>query len=276
MGTTIKSIGDVINADKDNVKMPVCKKCGKPYVWFIKKLEKMGKTIKLQVPDCNCFELEKKRKKQEYALFKKNEKLKELFDNSMITPFFKEKTFNNLSQTIELEKCKHYAEVFEPKKSLGIQMIGNIGTGKTTLLAGICNMLIERGYSCLFTTFSALMDKFSSYSYENSGNITPLLNWLAGFDFVVLDDIGRETYTDKRKEIAFRIIDTLLNYKVVLAFTANPNMLTKLTKIPEWRATLDRLKDTCEFKLEFKGPSLRGHKLKAFAHSQADLIEEVA
>lgn len=272
----IKTIGEIMNADKADVKMQVCKTCGKPYIWFIKKLEKMNKTIKLQVPACNCYELAQQQKARDYALFKKNEKLQELFDNSMITPFFKEKTFDNLSQTIETEKCKHYAEIFEPKKSLGIQMIGNVGTGKTTLLAGICNRLIERGYSCLFTTLASLMDKFSNYSYENSGNITPLLNWLASFDFVVLDDIGREAYTDKRKEVAFRIIDTLLNYKVVMAFTANPDMLTKLTKISEWRATLDRLKDTCEFKLEFRGPSLRGHKLKLTAQSQSDLIDEVA
>ena len=92
----------------------------------------------------------------------------------------------------------------------------------------------------------------------NSGDITELLQWLAAFDFVVLDDIGRETYTDKRKENVFRIIDTLMNYKVVTAFTANPEMIVKLKTIPELNAALDRLKDMCPIKFEFRGESYRG------------------
>ena len=151
-------------------------------------------------------------------------------------------------------------------------MVGKVGTGKTTLLAAICNELMEKGYSCLFTTFSSLLDKFSRYSYENAGDITPLVNWLVSFDFVVLDDLGRETYTDKRKETAFRIIDALLNYKVVTAFTANPEMLTKLKVIPEWNATLDRLKEVCKYHFEFKGDSLRGVEILKEATTQANLV----
>ncbi len=76
--------------------------------------------------------------------------------------------------------------------------------------------------------------------------------------FVVLDDIGRESYTGKRNEIAFRIIDTLLNYKVCTCITANPEMIQKLQKMPEWAAILDRLKDICKLHLQFTGESMRG------------------
>ena len=259
---------------KESEKMQTCQYCGKPYVWFTRDLfsGENKKTLKVQVPNCKCIELKEKEEERQRILRHKSERLAKLFDNSMMTPFFKEKKFSNLSPTIELQKCKRYAETFDLKSSLGIQMIGNVGTGKTTLLASICNELMEKGYSCLFTTLSSLLDKFSNYSYENAGDITPLLNWLVSFDFVVLDDIGRETYTDKRKETAFRIIDALLNHKVIMAFTANPEMIEKLRKIPEWTATLDRLKETCKISFRFEGASLRGIEVKESATTQAGLI----
>lgn len=263
---------DAVNKEPEE-KLPVCPYCGKSYIWFKKDVSFLapGKMLKVPVANCKCQELREKEEERQRFLRHKAERLQKLFDNSMITPLFKEKTFNNLSPTLELMKCKEYARLFNPKDSLGIQMVGKVGTGKTTLLAAICNELMENGYSCLFTTLSSLLDKFSSYSYENAGNIGPLLNWLVSFDFVVLDDIGREAYTDKRKETAFRIIDALLNHKVVTAFTANPEMLTKLGKIPEWVATLDRLKDVCKYRFEFTGDSLRGVELSKDATTQANL-----
>lgn len=237
--------------------MKKCPHCGKSFVWFDRKLKNIN--IHIQVPDCNCVEEIEKRKKFEAIEAAKKERLARLFENSMMTPFFKEKTFDKLNSSKEhFSRCYQYAQKFHPLTATGIQMIGGVGTGKTTLLAAICNELIKQGFSCLFTTLSSLLDKFSKYSYDNAGDISPLLNWLTEFDFIVLDDIGRETYTEKRKETAFRIVDTLLNYKKITAFTANPEMINKLKNIPEWAATLDRLKDTCGILLQFEGSSMRG------------------
>lgn len=232
-----------------------CPYCGKEYKNF-----KMG-IVNTLVPVCDCeekaYQAEQERKIKIAKEEAKRKKLERLFVNSMMSPFFKEKTFESLDINSNLIICKKYANDFIPQISDGIQMIGNVGTGKTTLLAAICNELMEKGYNCLFTTLSSLLDKFSSFSYEHSGNITPLLDWIAKFDFVVLDDIGREAYTAKRKEAVFRIIDTLLNHKVVTAFTANPEMIEKLKQIPEFTAALDRLKGMCKMQLEFRGNSLR-------------------
>ena len=126
------------------------------------------------------------------------------------------------------------------------------------MLAAVCNDLLGRGYNCLFITMSALMEKFTKYSFDNNGDILGLLMWLVKFDFIVIDDIGRENYTDRRKEIAFRIVDTILNYQVTAAFTANPESIARLSKIDEWGAVLDRLKDICAMQIKFNGESLRG------------------
>lgn len=238
--------------------MKVCEYCGKPYVWFDKKVGLIN--LHVPVPSCNCIqEIEAKKEAAKIAEAKK-EKLAKLFDNSMMTPFFAEKKFENLKKTEHFEFCKKYSEEFSPKTSKGIRMFGVKGTGKTTLLAAICNELMKKNFSCLFTTLSALLDRFSKFSFDNAGDIAPLLQWLTSFDFVVLDDIGREKYNDRRNEIAFRIIDTLLNYKVCTCISANPETLKKLQEIAEWQAILDRLKDICSHKLQFTGDSMRGLK----------------
>lgn len=240
-------------------KIQYCPYCGKEYKLFEFPIFQT-KTMKRYCPDCDCMEREREKVElQKQEELNKNS-LKKRFNNSMMSELFQEKTFNNLDPMIEAEifnHCQEYAKNFIPKTCKGIQMIGNIGTGKTTLLAAICNELMNKGYNCLFTTLSGLLDKFSEYSYNHAGNITPLLNWLCKFDFVVLDDIGRETYTDKRKETVFRIIDSLINNKVVTAFTANPEMISKLKSIPELNAALDRLRGACTLQFTFRGNSLR-------------------
>ncbi|MBO7735036.1 MAG: ATP-binding protein [Methanobrevibacter sp.] len=246
----------------------VCEHCGKPYkqvkISFIMDGLKHNPKI-FNEPVCRCIEIitekEKEKREQERLEKLKNERLQELFTNSLITPYFKMKTFERIEQNYNTEQAIKYVRDFIPFYSNGIQMIGNVGTGKTTLLAAICNELLKNGYKCLFTTFSELLSRFTSHSSNNAGSITDLLNWLIEFDFVCLDDIGREAYTDKRKEIAFQIIDTLLNYRVVVAFTANPEMIEKLKQIPEMNAALDRLREMCPIKYEFRGKSLRGRNI---------------
>lgn len=249
--------------------MQACPYCGKPYIWYKKELFSgaQKRVLKVQVPDCKCIDERENEQEYQIKMQKLAEKQTRLFENSLMTPLFKEKTFEYLlkkenlqkyNNALTIQKCQEYARQFNSKESYGIQMIGNLGTAKTTLLAAICNELMRKNYSCLFTTLSNLIDKFASYSYEHAGNITPLLNWLTTYDFVVLDDIGRETYSDKRKELVFRIVDTLLNNKVVTAFSANPECIIKLKSILELNAVIDRLKDMCRVSFEFKGESLRG------------------
>ncbi len=266
----MQKINEILNSDIK--KLDRCKYCGKEYI--IKEFKVFEgkpeeKITRLEVPACNCIELQEQRRKSAAEEKEKKERLDKLFENSLITPYFKKKTFENLQKKAveygnekELKQLKKYAIDFNSQldKIPGIFLIGKPGTGKTSMLAAVCNELIPRGFNCLFITFSALMEKFTKYSFEHNGDIYPLLMWLVKFDFVVIDDIGRENYTDRRKEIAYRIIDTLLNYEIPTGFTANPEMLDKLRKIEDWGAVLDRLKDICGLAINFKGESVRGRK----------------
>lgn len=261
-------IGDILNGNAEE-KIEICKYCGKSYKFIEHKLfagTDKERIMRMQVPTCNCIEENERRQKEAAEAKTKKEILAKKFENSLITPYFQKKTFENLKikaeeygNAKELKQLEKYAQNFKKgKKNKGLYLIGKPGTGKTSMIAAVCNDLLGRGFNCLFITFSALMERFTKYSAENSGDILPLLMWLVKFDFIVIDDIGRENYTDRRKEIAYRIIDTILNYEVTAAFTANPEMVARLKKIEDWDAIIDRLKDICGKQIIFKGESKRG------------------
>ncbi len=266
MGT--EKIGDILDG-KTEEKLDKCKYCGKLYKFEEYKIfagTNKERTMRLQVPTCSCIEENQRRAQLAAEEEYKKEHLNKLFENSLMTPYFQKKTFENLKvkaeqygNMAELKQLEKYAQNFKKgQKNKGLYLIGKPGTGKTSMIAAVCNDLLRRGFNCLFITFSALMERFTKYSAENSGDILPLLTWLVKFDFIVIDDIGRENYTDRRKEIAYRIIDTILNYEVTAAFTANPEMVARLKKIEDWDAIIDRLKDICGKQIVFKGESKRG------------------
>lgn len=239
-----------------------CEFCGKEY--FKKTYNILGIDKIMQFPQCTCLEELRKKEQEEKEKQKKRDILERKFQNSLITPFFREKTFKNIDFSKEKAICQKYANEFEPQKSKGISLIGSVGTGKTTLLACICNDLIPKGYNCLFTQLSDLLDKFViARRSKNELAESNLMYWLLQFDFVVLDDIGREKYTETRLEIAFKIIDKLLNHKIPVAFSANPEMIEKLKNIADYRAILDRLNEMSAIKLTFKGESYRGKTNKS-------------
>ena len=245
-----------------------CTICGKPYVQ--KEYGLKEHKFKVWVAQCECEENARIKAEQEKAeqdrldnCRKKANELKANMGCPLITPLFKQKTFDNLSdKNRNVEFCQKYAQEFNKDTSSGIFMIGNVGTGKTTLQACICNELEKKGKICLLTTFSALLDYFiESCSFESDVKTTKLFKTLTCFDYVVLDDLGREKYTDKRLEFAFRIIDTLMNYKVVVSVTGNCETIQKLQSIAEYKAIIDRLKDMCGNEMLFNGASYRGKKV---------------
>jgi len=235
-----------------------CKNCGKPYKQ--KKFTVADVPKVLNIPDCDCEVKEQEQQEMARSKKRRSEILQGKFANSLMTPLFKNYTFENvnLDKTEHIITCEKYVKDFSLNKSEGIAMIGNVGTGKSVALACICNALISKGHNCLFTTMSALLDKFiESCDFDNDITIESLYRWVRQFDFVVLDDLGRETYTKKRLEIAFRIVDELINYQKVIAFSANPETLEKIHNIPEFDAIRDRLAMACRLKLLFKGESYR-------------------
>lgn len=243
--------------EKGDSQNKACSICERPYTHTVMQ-SSTGKIIETDEPACDCEEKERQRKEYEKMKKSRQEKIIKIFSNPLMGQYVHETNFEKLESTKPLELCKDYAQQFLPGKSNGLQLVGNVGAGKTTLLAAMCNYLMQKNYTCLLITFSALLDIFAKHSFENAGNISDLLNWLTKIDFISFDDYGRENYTGKRIELAFRIIDTLMINKTTIAISANQDRLNKLREIPGMDATLDRLRAMCPILIEFNGDSLRG------------------
>ncbi len=261
--------------------MKKCSICGKEYK--VQEIVIGGRKMRdLEIPQCECeykrFEENEKRKAEEKRLEKIREKadgLKKDLNCPLMTPLFVDKTFsfyfNNPIKPAwsdeynkNFRRCVDYAREFE-KGDSGLMMIGNVGTGKTTLQACIIHELERKGKICLLVQFSTLLDlMIQACSFDAKTSIFQLYNILAQFDYVVLDDLGREKYTEKRLEIAFRIIDCLMNNKVTVSITANQECLESLLKIPEYNAIIDRLRLMCPEKMIFTGDSFRSINVKKY------------
>lgn len=238
--------------------MRTCIICGKEYIEKELKIPSYGIDSRIEVADCECEAQQEEAGKIARDKSYKQYVLSQKFENSLLTPFFQEKDFNKISESEIKTKLVDYVNDFNPKTSTSIIFIGDIGTGKTTLLACTCKELLLKGYSCLFIKMSNLLDKFiNACSFDSEENSEKLKYWLLQFDFIVIDDLGREKYTEKRLEIAFDIIDDLMNYKKCVGITANPAMIEKLKKIPDFEAILDRLHEMCGIQHTFKGESYR-------------------
>lgn len=266
--TTIQN-SSVFNQGAEHIGRRKCSICGKPYEDYTTDLGCVIATS--QRPTCTCEEekrrkdeeLEQVRLQQEKTEKEKMQKAIELskrFENSLMSKRFQKMSFDTLDKTknkTEIEFCRQYVSNFDKEASKGIFFNGNPGTGKSSLLACMCNELIKKGYNCLFITTTDLLSDFILYSSEHAGSINEKLKWLIQFDFIVLDDLGRMNLTEKRREILFQIVDTLYNNESIIALTANPEMISKLKGDNELVAILDRLNAMCPNKFSFRGNSLR-------------------
>ena len=255
-------MGDVLTSNNITYsKTRRCPICGKPYIREERPRPAFAKNwppVYDEYPSCDCEKKKRERERIEECKKSRQEKIIKVFNNILMGPNLRMITFDKYKATKQLKFCKNFAQQFQPQSSKGLQLIGNPGTGKTTLLAAICNELMQRHVVCLLIQLSTLLDIFTDYSGKNSGNASVLLNLLTKIDFIALDDIGREAYTEKRLEHVFNIINTLMLSNVTVCISANQDRIERLMSINGMDAAIDRLKEMCPTIIEFKGESFRG------------------
>ncbi|MEG2117507.1 MAG: hypothetical protein RRZ69_07495, partial [Clostridia bacterium] len=172
-----------------------CKKCN-----GVRWTKHEGKYYK-GLCDCQKAEMdaEEKRKKLE-AKYRSLEEMKSMcllgkkyqtatFENTdIISPEF-EKIYNRL---------KKYCQ--EPKKRLelgqGFYIYGEApGTGKSHLTACVGNELLKNEFTVMFTNFIEISNQIQN-SYAKRGIMSELdiVNKIASYDFLVIDDFGTEQF----------------------------------------------------------------------------------
>ena len=123
-------------------------------------------------------------------------------------------------------RCKGFVEHFDDfyRDGMGLLFYGPVGTGKTFYASCIANALIDKGYPCLVTNFSRIINKYQS-AYDDRQDYLDALN---RFDLLVIDDLAVERDTDYVNEIVQTIIDARYRVRKPIIVTTNltPDELT--------------------------------------------------
>lgn len=119
-----------------------------------------------------------------------------------------QKTFDNFNkdrQPEAFEMAKLFAEA--PYGTLVLH--GSFGTGKTHLLAAICNELRERREKPMGSRFMTAPDLFEAIQDRMSDHkpYTTFIEQAASTSLLVIDDIDKAKRSDFREEIYFSILD---------------------------------------------------------------------
>ena len=109
-----------------------------------------------------------------------------------------------------------------PAVDRGLLFAGSCGVGKTHLATGILRGLVEKGVSCLFYEFGALLKEIqASYSPVAQTSELTVLAPVYEAEVLVLDELGAVKPTDWVRDTMMQIINTRYNDKKLSIFTTN-------------------------------------------------------
>lgn len=109
-----------------------------------------------------------------------------------------------------------------PAIERGLLLMGSVGIGKTHLAVSILKALTERGFSCLFYEFGALLKEIqNSYNPVSQVSELKVLQPIFDAEILVLDEIGASKPTDWVRDTMAHIINTRYNDKKLTIFTTN-------------------------------------------------------
>jgi DNA replication protein DnaC len=109
-----------------------------------------------------------------------------------------------------------------PSVDRGLLLMGPCGVGKTHLAAATLRGLTEKGISCLFYEFGALLKEIQeSYNPVSQTSELKVLASVFETEVLVLDELGAAKPTDWVRDTMMQIINTRYNDRKLTIFTTN-------------------------------------------------------
>lgn len=109
-----------------------------------------------------------------------------------------------------------------PAIERGLLFMGTVGVGKTHLAVSILKGLTERGFTCIFYEFGALLKEIQdSYNSHTQTSELKVLTPILEAEVLVLDEIGASKPTEWVRDTMAHIINTRYNDKKLTIFTTN-------------------------------------------------------
>lgn len=119
-----------------------------------------------------------------------------------------------------MQKAHKYADKFSElfPKGIGLLVHGDVGRGKSFLVACIANEIMEAGFTCRMTNFTRIADgsfnRSDKEAYFDEFSIPDLL---------ILDDFGAERQTEFVQEVVYKVLEYRVNSGKPMILTTNLN-----------------------------------------------------
>lgn len=266
-----KELKDDEYADKDGY--PYCKKCNtKRYFKF----EDGGKVILMHAKcECQLAEIKKReeeeKRKKAIADFKARQKCSAIGEKYLEARFSTaEITVNNKEA---YTKCMNYAKNAKEvlKEGIGLYVYGDNSSGKSHLLACLCNDLVEQGYRCFYTSVPKMIAEIQeSYNNDLAMGQSKLINMLSRMSFVFIDDLGKEflgreynsSLSKFTEKVLLEVLNAIYNNGNSVIFSSNYSIPELAESFSLDKAIIERINEMATRIIKLEGDDFRDKILK--------------
>ena len=247
--------------------LPYCKHCNTPRFF---KIDRENQEPFITRVHCKCeaeklkAEKEERLRQQRLEDFRKRQKL------SMIGDKYLNATFDTATITKHNEQAYESAKAYVKQaravlnNNIGLYIYGDNSSGKTYLIACICNALVESGYSCEFTSIPKLLAETGRNAREDRMSQAEIVDNLARKNFVFIDDLGKEFLGDRSDynwKKAERLLLDVLNARygngLPTIFTSNYGLEEFVEKFGLDKAIIERLNEMATRVIRLDGDNFR-------------------
>lgn len=180
-----------------------------------------------------------------------------MFADAIITP-------NN---TKAYQKAKNYVakskEVFD--NNIGLYIYGDNSSGKTFLIACICNELVWKGHRCIYTNLASILNEIRASYDKNGMGECAILYSLQNYDFAFIDDIGKEflgreynaASSKWAEEKFFEVLNARYNAQKPTIFSSNYSIAELASVLGLDKAIIERINEMATRVIKLEGDDFR-------------------
>ena len=251
---------------------PYCSKCNTAR--FFKYTKPDGDII-LKRAKCECQQQEQDRLEELRKIEDRKREFRERQRLSMIGNKYLDATFASAEITSNNKQAFESAKAFVENaktviaNNIGLYLYGNNSSGKTYLMACICNELVNKGYSCEFTNIPKLLAESGRNLRENRLSQAEIVDNLARKQFVFIDDLGKEFLGDrndynynKAERLLLEVLNARYSNGLPTVFTSNYSLDEFIRKFNLDKAIIERLNEMATRVIRLDGDNFRQKALQ--------------
>jgi DNA replication protein DnaC len=153
----------------------------------------------------------------------------------------------------------------------GLWIVGDVGTGKTSLAMLVSKTAIDAGRSVAIYSLPRLLNLLRE-SLESPGGLIDLLDRLAAVDLLHIDDLGAENQTDWVLEQLYSIVNS--RYESERAIVTTSNLMPEELGERLGARTVSRLEEICGEPIPLFGEDRRQVRFESRAPAAGPWEEE--